>query len=932
LASCEQAVAEREEQINNLAQLLADRDEQITRLNQAIAERDEQITKLNRAIADRDNRIEELNQAVAERAGQINNLVQLLADRDEHVSRLTNVVEAIYKSRSWRITSPLRFITTKIRRFLQPKPRWGIGSQLIAALLTLPATFYFYKNFIELLHELRKGKTFFSQVLDDPSGTFNRLRHSRRLARLAIMIPLLMAWLIRNNGGVMPTFYEVYKAVRRDGMRGARFWFMQLYSVLMRGVRAINNEGRKLNAYSDNFLNVNVGESEWKLRNYNKRRPVVSVIVPNYNHAAYLYDRLESIYGQTYKNIEVILLDDCSSDDSRRILEEYANKYSDKTRLILNEQNSGSPFAQWLKGIELASGDLIWIAESDDYCEDNFLETLVDYFNDEAVMLAYCRTVFVKNGKRVWTTEEYLADIDLAKWSRSFVCTAHQLVNSSFALKNIIPNVSSAVFRNPFDLQLFSDPVWKKMKVCGDWLFYLHIIRGGVVAYSCETTNYYRQHDKNISVALQKEDIYYQEHQIVAEHVATLYKVSDNVFEQQEVMLKTFWRSNRNDYSDEQFRKCYDIRKIKSKMANRKPNVLMFGFAFSSGGGEMVPIVLANGLKKNGYGITFVDCNLQQRNDGVRRMLDPSIPVVVLNSMMDLPDIVNQLGGEILHSQHASVDVAISNFKAYFQSSRHIVTLHGMYETMNEGELRFLLPKLSVTVDKWLFTAQKNLEPFRRYGYCDENKFGEISNALPPAEIFPIDRSLLNIPESAFILCLVSRAIPEKGWEEAIQTVRLARKLTGKDIRLLLIGDGPEYERLSDLGDEYIQFLGFRSNIRDYFAMSDLGYLPSRFRGESFPLVVIDCLLAGRPVLASDLGEIKQMLTSESGKMAGDVFQLQEWSIPIETVANLIARYATDEVYYGDKLAEVKNVAEKFKLSTVLNKLEYYYNGLITEK
>ena len=122
LASCEQAVAEREEQINNLAQLLADRDEQITRLNQAIAERDEQITKLNRAIADRDNRIEELNQAVAERAGQITNLTRLLSDREEQMSRLNQLIferdrqiAAILNSRSWQFSKPLRWFGRFIR-------------------------------------------------------------------------------------------------------------------------------------------------------------------------------------------------------------------------------------------------------------------------------------------------------------------------------------------------------------------------------------------------------------------------------------------------------------------------------------------------------------------------------------------------------------------------------------------------------------------------------------------------------------------------------------------------------------------------------------------------------------------------------------------------------------------------------------------------
>ena len=75
--------------------------------------------------------------------------------------------------------------------------------------------------------------------------------------------------------------------------------------------------------------------------------PLVSIIVPNFNHAAYLRERLDSIYNQTYSNYEVLLLDDCSTDDSQAILMEYANKYRDKTITVFNKENSGKVFEQW---------------------------------------------------------------------------------------------------------------------------------------------------------------------------------------------------------------------------------------------------------------------------------------------------------------------------------------------------------------------------------------------------------------------------------------------------------------------------------------------------------------------------------------------------------------------------------------------------------
>ena len=97
----------------------------------------------------------------------------------------------------------------------------------------------------------------------------------------------------------------------------------------------------------------------------------VSVILPNYNHAEFLPERLDSIYNQTYQNLEVIILDDCSTDESVSILNNYKN-HPKTAHFVINKENTGSPFIQWEKGFKLVKGDVIWIAESDDYCDLNF--------------------------------------------------------------------------------------------------------------------------------------------------------------------------------------------------------------------------------------------------------------------------------------------------------------------------------------------------------------------------------------------------------------------------------------------------------------------------------------------------------------------------------------------------------------------------------
>ena len=98
----------------------------------------------------------------------------------------------------------------------------------------------------------------------------------------------------------------------------------------------------------------------------------VSVIIPNYCHARFLNQRIDSVLNQTYSDYEVIILDDCSTDNSREIIESYRN-HPKISHIVYNEKNSGSTFIQWEKGFELARGEYIWIAESDYVARSTFL-------------------------------------------------------------------------------------------------------------------------------------------------------------------------------------------------------------------------------------------------------------------------------------------------------------------------------------------------------------------------------------------------------------------------------------------------------------------------------------------------------------------------------------------------------------------------------
>lgn len=652
--------------------------------------------------------------------------------------------------------------------------------------------------------------------------------------------------------------------------------------------------------------------------------PLVSIIVPNYNHEPYLRERLESIYGQSYRNFEVILLDDMSSDGSVKILEEYAHRYPDISHLIVNDVNSGGVFHQWKKGLACARGELIWIAESDDFCSLDLLERLVPFFDNEGVMLAYAKTVFMQDEKEIWSIGEYLSDIDKEAWSKEFVSCSHTLVNEAWGIKNIVPNASSAIFKNPKSMAILDDELWQKMRICGDWVFYLHVIRGGLVGYTPHATNYYRLHNSNTSVATYAKEIYYEEHEMVAKTLCGLYKVNEDLLDRQKKSLKRHWDKYMVGRSDSDFLKLYDIEKIRSSIESRKPNIMMVTFAFAAGGGETLPIKIANMLSEFGYGVTMVSLQQDDENPKVRSMLSSQIPLIRVEDIEKIEAIATGLGIEVIHSHHAWADLTLVALLENNKKIGMVISTHGMYEMMSDDEFKENFDMLYKRVDKIVYTAEKNLVPFAPMQIRD-NYLVKIGNALEKSEISPVDRAELGIGEDSFVLCLVSRAIPQKGWEEAIESVKQAREICKREIELVLIGEGEEYVRLKEsVCESFIHFCGFRSNIRDYYAMSDLGFLPSRFEGESFPLVIIDSLYANKPVLASNIGEIEGML-EEDGEVAGAVFNLNEMSIPVEEVAVLICKFATDEEFYKKSVMAIKKVILKYDPKKMIDKYDVIY-------
>lgn len=233
----------------------------------------------------------------------------------------------------------------------------------------------------------------------------------------------------------------------------------------------------------------------------------ISVVVPNYNYSNYLYQRVYSILNQNYKIHELIILDDASKDNSLFYIKQIEQKISEfvNVKVVVNDINSGNAFSQWQKGINLATGDYVWVAEADDYAKKNFLNEVVSPLKkNNNIVISYADTGFIdSNG---YITKNSLVDqIDILKtnhWNASYVNKGISEINCYSYLNCTIPNVSGTIIKKGNYDEIFESA--KKFHQSGDWFTYLNILNLGDISFINKTLNYYRVHGNNISQTFDK--------------------------------------------------------------------------------------------------------------------------------------------------------------------------------------------------------------------------------------------------------------------------------------------------------------------------------------------------------------------------------------------------------------------------------------------
>lgn len=284
-----------------------------------------------------------------------------------------------------------------------------------------------------------------------------------------------------------------------------------------------------------------------------ERTPFVSVIIPNYNHARYLEQRLNSVLNQTYQDFEVIILDDKSTDNSLEII----NRYKDNPRvshLVINDVNSGNPFKQWTKGISLSKGEVIWIAESDDWCELNLLESLVSSFtNHKNCSIAYCNLSVVNDNGNV---------IEQGKEGRNQYYSGTQYIKRYLCLANIIRNSSCAIFSRKIANSISKD--YESFKGAGDYLFWVNLALKGNVAIVNSPLCYFRKHTTNVTPRRDTDGTNFTEEKYIFDYI--LQKIHISWLRKQGALCYHWIRIINTEYDSKEIRiMLYQLWSVPSK-------------------------------------------------------------------------------------------------------------------------------------------------------------------------------------------------------------------------------------------------------------------------------------------------------------------------------------------------------------------------------
>ena len=228
--------------------------------------------------------------------------------------------------------------------------------------------------------------------------------------------------------------------------------------------------------------------------NLNKK-PLISIVFTSYNHREYLRQALDSLVNQTYPNLEIIIIDDCSTDGSQEILKEY--EHYQNIDLKLQTKNSGSYVKASNFGASFAKGEYILFAQCDDFAATKQIETLFNEFKkNPSVGVVFSKSYLVDEKGMTFTDDFVGREMSFKRAVNKTGLISGARMKEFLSFSCVIPNLSAALIKR----ELFErvNGLSDIYLVVADWEFWLDMTEETDFYYVSEPLNYFRQHATTI--------------------------------------------------------------------------------------------------------------------------------------------------------------------------------------------------------------------------------------------------------------------------------------------------------------------------------------------------------------------------------------------------------------------------------------------------
>ncbi|QIK95835.1 glycosyltransferase family 4 protein [Sphingomonas sp. HDW15A] len=288
-----------------------------------------------------------------------------------------------------------------------------------------------------------------------------------------------------------------------------------------------------------------------------------------------------------------------------------------------------------------------------------------------------------------------------------------------------------------------------------------------------------------------------------------------------------------------------------------------------------------------------------------------------------LSRLVEEFRPSVIHSHLLKADLLAMDVRKSRPSIGHMLTVHGDYPMFLEGksdpfllDLERHVSEVARSASAIVGVAEPHLTLFRERFGVELDRLHLIYNGLEqPASDGP-SRADLGLPETAFIFGMVARGIEGKGWRPAIEAFRC---LDRRDAVLVLVGEGPFLDTLKAEGQaDNVIFAGFAARPVDWIRHFNVGLMPSQIPHESLPTVIIEYLACGKPVIATNVGEVTAMIRAPDGSLAGQLVPQRS----VEALAKAMRQVLEDTALRTRQSVTARAAFAKFAMVACLERYE----------